>query len=174
MMKRTILSTILSWAMFSILLFAGCQPQTKPCTTTLAEVSDLRGFKIGMSLNEVSKRFPGIQPRPSYDHPEISSRIEINTLSSGSYSDKGTFYADARQHPEFEGVRKAELQFIEDKIALVRATYNDTHDMNFDETFFPKLSNSLNLKGEWYLASNEKYERAKVMRGRLPRISKSS
>jgi hypothetical protein len=163
MRKRVLLYAIWSWGMVSVLFFVGCQPQIKPCTTTVAEVSDLRGFKVGMSLDEVSKRFPGIQPHPSYDHPEISSRIEINPRSGSGYSTKGTYNADVAQHPELEGVQKVELQFIENSIASVRVTYNDTHDMNFGDTFFPKLTSSLNLKGEWSPASSEQYEREKVM-----------
>ncbi len=163
----TILKTIL-WVTIVSLLFIGCQSpnQIRNCATQLSEVSDIRGFKIGMPLDEINKKFSGIKPKPSYSNPEFSSEIEIKSFSFGddySYSD-GTFSANTERHPELAGVDKVTLQFIENKVSMIRVSYDETKDISFDDTFFQKLSETLNLKDNWLPASSENYERAKTIR----------
>lgn len=149
-------------------LFLSCQSpkQIRNCTTPLSEVSDIRGFKIGMSLDEINKRFQGIDPKLSSKIPEFSSDVDIRSsvvALDSSYSD-GTFYASTKIHPELSGVDSVALKFVENKVALVRVKYDETRDVKFDDSFFQKLSESLNLSDDWRIASNEDYERAKAIR----------
>ncbi len=160
-----ILKTIL-WVTVSNLLFVGCQSpnQIRNCATQLSEISDIRGFKIGMSLDEINKKFSGVKPKPSYTNPEFSSEIEIKSSYGEDSSFGGLFYADTKIPPELAGVDTVTLQFIENKVSRILVIYPDTKDTSFDNTFFQKLSETLNLKDNWLPASTEKHERAKTIR----------
>jgi hypothetical protein len=119
-----------------------------------------------MSLDEINKKFSGIKPKPSYSNSEVNSEIEIQIKSSieSDSSYDGFFLANTKIHPELAGIGKVKLQFIENKVSLIRVSYDETKDMHFDDTFFQKLSEALNLKDNWLPDSSKNYEGAKIIR----------
>ncbi len=119
-----------------------------------------------MSLDEINKKFSGIKPKPSHSNPEVSSEIEIQIKSSieSDSSYDGFFLTNTKIHPELADISKVKLQFIENKVSLIRVSYNETKDMHFDDIFFQKLSEALNLKDNWLPDSSKNYEGAKIIR----------
>lgn len=146
-----------------MLLFAGCQNYPTPCMTTLAEIPAIRGFKVGDRLDELSKRFPGIQPKPGLI--ESTSELNIVTKWNSPYLKLGTYVANTEQHAELVGVDKVQLEFLDNAISKVRITYSDQlYSADFDKTLYQNLSDTLKLSGAWVVDSSREKKRAKMMR----------
>src|SRR5688500_288352 len=112
------MTKVLLSALVSILLFAGCT-RPKLCTTALDGLPPLRGFKLGMSADEIRQKFPQIQPRPSLDHPEFESVFLIRTNPSERLPEEKALLVSATEYPELEGVNEVRLNTIGNEVSKV-------------------------------------------------------
>jgi hypothetical protein len=142
--------TILTLA---VLLHLACTVD-KPCTVAMENAPDLRGFRLGMSVSDIQKRFPNF---PSSQL--AANKIGVATVQmSAAYRDNefgnpegqnlislyylGTF-------PELNALKHIELKLLDGRLIEVTLFYpNDIKWQSVDE-FVQKTSEALKLDGDW-------------------------
>jgi hypothetical protein len=111
----------------------------------LAQAPALRGLQLGMSLREVSARFPRYVV-PSADSCGRSN-LTFNAVD-------GTLRAYVKRPEEFQGVSRLSMAFLDERLVYVRVTYGrDTVWRNTGE-YLATLSSSLGLPTSWYKAGD--------------------
>ena len=104
----------------AVLLHLACTVD-KPCTVTMENAPDLRGFRLGMSLDDIQKRFPNF---PSF---QISAnQIGVATVQmSAAYQDNHFGNPDGSNivslyyissFPELSGLKHVELQLLDGRL----------------------------------------------------------
>src|SRR6185369_3911595 len=145
----------------AVLLHLACTVD-KPCTVTIDNAPELRGFRLGMSLSDIQRRFPNFP----------ASNISVNQIGvatvemSAAYRDNhfgnpegsnivslyylGTF-------PELNEVRHVELKLLDGRLIEVKVFYpNDLKWQSVDE-FVEKTANALKLDGSWHKIGSDTY-----------------
>lgn len=132
------------------------------CSLTVADSPELRGFRLGMPLEEVQRRFPGTTYSTSSDYlglglPRVvlGSRdpqdpIERSLLEGRRvyvYPDVTVF--DATQFPEYEGVSRITLGFVDNRVRVIELLYHDDGAWKDNEAFVKAIAERLNLPSNW-------------------------
>jgi hypothetical protein len=125
------------------------QGMTAQCTTKLAEAPELRGFQLGMTLDEIRKRFPNLKmSKPDefgYAHASIYNAEAREFLGNPL----GT-YVNSSNHPEFKDMFVAHLEFISGRLAAVRTGYPQG-GVNMEVADYQKrVAESLKLPADAY------------------------
>jgi hypothetical protein len=138
----------------AVLLHLACTVD-KPCTVTMENAPELRGFRLGMSLSDIQKRFP------NFPASNISAnQFGVATVDmSAVYRDNnfGTplghniislYYISS--FPELSGLKHVELKLLDGRLIEVTVFYpNDIKWQSVDE-FVQKTSEALKLNGSWH------------------------
>ncbi len=110
------------------------------CALKLAESPALRGFRLGMSLREVTARFS------KFRMPETDSCGRLNLdFDEG----RGALKNLALNPEELRGVSRVRLTFVDERLAYMRVTYTAETGAANPQEFRAALSNSLSLPGKW-------------------------
>jgi hypothetical protein len=125
------------------------------CALQLAESPMLRGFRLGMSLQEVIARFR------KFIMPEANSCGRLNLEFTEG---RGTLKSLALKPEELMGVNRMRFSFIDERLAYLRVTYTrESGDGNPSE-FRAALSGSLSLPGKWRVTGGgDNWDQAYVM-----------
>ena len=110
------------------------------CALKLAESPMLRGFRLGMSLREVTARFH------KFTMPETNSCGRLNLEFTEG---RGTLKNLALKPEELVGVSRVRLTFIDERLAYLRVTYTSESSPSNLSEFRAALSGSLSLPGKW-------------------------
>jgi len=113
------------------------------CALKLTESPVLRGFKLGMSLREVTARFRRFQM------PETDSCGRLNLDFSEQW---GTLRNLALKPEELTGLLRLRLTFVDERLAYIRVTYSRESAVSNPQEFRATLSDSLVLPGKWRVA----------------------
>ena len=113
------------------------------CKLKPAESPALRGFKLGMSLHEVTARFR------RFTLPETDSCGRLNLDFNGEW---GTLRNLALKPEELMGVIRVRLTFVDERLAYLRMTYSRERAVSNPQEFRAALSGSLALPGKWRAA----------------------
>lgn len=107
--------------------------QKKPaCSIGSAAPLELRGFRLGMSLDEVRKRVPKLQVRPPDQFGY--TRVTIRPIqASGS----------------LKGVSGAVLDFLDGRLFFILMLYDNSTPWQSAEQFVSRVGEALNLPNEW-------------------------
>jgi hypothetical protein len=143
----------------SLMLQASCANSvtTPKCTITLAQSPEMRGFRLGMTLDELKQKFPNL-PEPKYEPQyKYSSKYGLPELEFYSSNKNEVMYGttaglrvDANQYADFKGVHNIIVQFLDNKICSIKVSYEtETKDPKFKEDFYQKVYESLKLDGAW-------------------------
>lgn len=101
-----------------------------PCPLTIENSPELRGFKLGQSLEQVRRRFPR-NSSLSLPGPAAQANLGLNDLAG---------------HSELEGVKSVSLGFLDNKLALLAVTYDVSVHWDSSDQFKTSLANSLKLQ----------------------------
>lgn len=115
------------------------------CELKAAQSPALRGFRLGMTLAEVSARFP------RYGMPEADSCGRLNFSMDATF---GRLKAEARRPEEFDGVQGIRLGFLDGQLTYVRVTYDGGTTWRGIGEYLATLSGSLGLPASWYKAED--------------------
>ncbi len=115
------------------------------CALKVAQSPTLRGFRLGMTLAEVSGRFP------RYWMPEADSCGRLNVSMDAAF---GRLAAEARRPEEFNDVKGIRLGFLDGRLTYVRVTYDSGTTWKGVGEYLTALSNSLGLPASWYKADD--------------------
>jgi serine protease Do len=110
------------------------------CVLKLAESPALRGFRLGMSVREVTARFR------KFTMPE---RDSCGRLTLDFQEARGTLGGLALRPQDFTGVGRLRLTFVDERLAYLRVTYSREGAGSNPHEFRAALSDSLKLAGKW-------------------------
>jgi hypothetical protein len=127
------------------------------CPLSLSQATELRGFRLGMSLDQVISRFPGLIIESGND--SSLKRIELifldglsDALNPKDVTNKRDLfkaYINRERFKDFDGVYSIILRFLDDRIFYIRIKYEgQARWTNLDE-FTSKISEGLSLPKGW-------------------------
>jgi hypothetical protein len=137
-----------------LLLVAGVVSACKseqPCTIKLEQSPELRGFRLGMSVSESQRRFPGFAT-PNADDLGLAS-VEISNSPSNTgprFTGEGTInLVNASPWPELNQLKYTQLKLLDGRLVEITVYYkNDVNWKSADE-FAQKTGEALKLNGTW-------------------------
>jgi len=122
---------------FFVLLFSSCAVK-KPCTLKLEQAPELRGLKLGMTLQEIQKKYPNVPPSREVGYGK--SFLSIETV----------------KYPELKDVKYLELELVDEKIVKISAYY--PKDLNWKaEELSKRTAEVMKLDGDWEKSSSLEY-----------------
>lgn len=137
--------------------------ERKPtCSTTIEQFPELRGFRLGMAVEQVQQRFPGVQftmyssdklPQIVLSPVRRGFESTLDGLSVRPYSN--TNIIDPRRFPGFEGVSQIELTFVNNRITTIEVDYLEAKQWRSIDDFINALTNKLNLPNAWDALKSE-------------------
>lgn len=130
----------LSRVLLLLMVCAGAAAaQGEKCTLKLAELTappELRGFRVGMTLDEVRARLPKAQfPRAD----------EFGFASMNVFPD----YEQGIDKKSFEGVRTVSLEFMDNRVTAVWVGYDKTFKWQTIDEFVAGITPVLKLPNSW-------------------------
>jgi len=127
------------------------------CTLTLAQAPEIRGFHLGMSMEQVLARFPGllIEPANEFGSTKIelvfldgtSPTLNPKDVTNARYDSK--VYINREKFSGFDGVFTIYLRFFDSRISLIRIMYDGSTKWNTTDEFVARISESLGLPKSW-------------------------
>jgi len=132
---------------FLLLINFGCSTR---CTKPLNQAPELRGFRLGTSVNEIQNRFPGF-PQLSPDEFGLAKVIIQATNIPEAVLPAGDNYVlvSVSRYPEIGGTDRIILKFVDGKIASIKVYYPDDIKWSSVDEFVKKTSESLDLPNGW-------------------------
>ncbi len=110
------------------------------CALKLTESPTLRGFKLGMSLREVTARFR----RFTLPETDACGRLNLDFNEA-----RGALSNLALRPQELAGINRLRLTFVDERLAYIRVTYARESSVSNPQEFRASLSASLSLPGKW-------------------------
>lgn len=141
------------------------------CELKTDRAPELRGFRLGQSVDEVLRRFPGLRLR---DNRYINTGWDLD-LAFGAYvagsgapvtSMSTMTMIDTRHFQGFEGVKNIKVKFTEGRLTTYRVEYDDSIKWSGVEEFRVKTAESLGLSEVWKAGNTLECDGFSVLVGR--------
>lgn len=140
------------------------------CDLTLIQAPALRGFRLSQRLNDVLARFPGVQTSEILSNSAAAPTVNRTLLDVifGTYyalkpqtpaaghnltENWNEILADSRFFPDFQGVSKLHLEFIEQQLIAVRVEYKNDIRWRTNDEFVAASASALGLSNHWKTGS---------------------
>ena len=120
-------------ALFLVLLFASvCQAQDGVCTKQEGDTPTIRGFRLGMTVDEVKRTYTMVRDRSD---------------ATGYFSERvaGLWLSDQQK----QGVSSVELGFLDGRVVSVIVAYDNSTKWESVEQLGAAVSNSLSVPPLW-------------------------
>jgi hypothetical protein len=126
---------------FALVLACACaaSAQETKCTmklTDLPSIPELRGFRPGMTIEQVKARLPKAQIRPA----DAFGFTSLNIFPE---------YEPGINKASFEGVRTVSLEFLDGRISLLWIGYDKTFKWQTLDEFTSGMATALKLPDAW-------------------------
>ena len=146
----------------SFLLLISCkdskteQPKIENvCTLTPEQFPEIRGFRLGMSLDQILKKYPPTFCKSNNPKPETSMSVSIYLLKDSEtstscfkYDSYNSIPIYKSQHSELNGISKIELEIKANSVSKISVEYETTSDQELSKVFHDKVKETLGL-AEW-------------------------
>jgi hypothetical protein len=128
---------------FTLMLIFGCTyvatAQESKCALKLTELptaAELRGFRVGMTVEQVKARLPKLQVRPA---------DEFGVTSINIFPD----YESGIDKTTFEGIRSISLDLLDGRVFSVWIGYDKTFKWQTIEEYVAGITTALKLSNTW-------------------------
>ncbi|HEX8174071.1 MAG TPA: hypothetical protein VF543_03010 [Pyrinomonadaceae bacterium] len=126
-------------------------PKAK-CTTDKSQSPEARGFRLGMSLDQIQKRFSGLKVNDA-DEFGMTKIVLEGSKSVPSDRDVSTIYSDrilvnTSRFPEFMEVQVVALGLMDNRVTSIDITYPDEPKWGAYDVFAAHVAKSFNLPDE--------------------------
>ncbi len=129
---------------------------TQPCTLNLEQAPELRGFRLGMSIEQIQARFQGFPNPPANEFGLATVVLDRSIVIEETRPSTGYTFVPAR-YRELDGVDRMYLKIVDGHIAEIEVYYtNDLKWRSVDE-FVSRTAEALKLNGDWK-KQNEDYK----------------
>jgi hypothetical protein len=118
---------------------AAASAQESKCSLKLTElpsVQELRGFRLGMTVEQVKARLPRVQIRPA---------DEFGFTSLNIFPD----YEPGIEKTTFEGVRTISLEFLDGRVTSLWIGYDKSFKWQTLDEFTQAIATALKLPNAW-------------------------
>lgn len=148
-----------------IVLCLGCSTN-QPCTVPFEQSPEVRGFRLGMSLSDIQKRFAGF-PSVSANQLGVAtieiSRGYVKNVLNEPIGDNVVTSLSASSFPELTELKHVELKLLDGRLIEITVFYpNDIKWQSADE-FVQKTSEALKLNGTWKHLSDSDYSNSRLL-----------
>lgn len=138
-------------------------PMAPKCDLKIAQAPELRGFRLGMPVNDLLNRFPGVKPidrsygtRPIVDYNSGQIRFELYPVNyRGGYSTTPVENMTTRSNINtnffqgLEGIFQINLDFTDGHLTTLRIAYDDKIKWSSLEEFRARTAEALGLSDKW-------------------------
>ncbi len=132
------------------------------CDLKIAQAPELRGFRLGMPVNDLLNRFPGVKPidrsygtRPIVDYNSGQIRFELYPVNYRAHGATGVENMTTRSNINtnffqgLEGIFQINLDFTDGRLTTLRIAYDDKIKWSSVEEFRSKTAEALGLSDKW-------------------------
>ena len=148
-----------------VVLCLGCSA-SQPCTVPFEQSPEIRGFRLGMSLSDIQKRFSGF---PSISANQFGvATVEIDkyyfkNVLNEPVGDNVVTSLSAASFPELSELKHVQLKLLDGRLIEITIFYpNDIKWQSADE-FVQKTSQALKLNGSWKRLSDSDYSNSRLL-----------
>lgn len=132
-------------------IVSSCAVQER-CTVKMEQSPEIRGFRLGMSMSDIQKRFPEF-PAVSANQiglttVEISSVYVRNELNK-AVGDNVISLVSSSPFPELRDLKHLELQLLDARVIQVIVYYSNDIKWKSADEFVQKTGEALKLNGTW-------------------------
>ena len=129
-----------------------CAGKPKLCTLKLQQSPELRGFRLGMSISDIQKRFPGF-PSVSANEAGLAiveiSDVYVRNVLDRPVGENVISLVSAAPFPELKELKHVELRLIDGRVTEITLYYPNDIKWNSADEFAQKTGESLKLDGGW-------------------------
>ena len=149
----------------AVVLYLGCST-SQPCTVPLEQSPELRGFRLGMSLSDIQKRFSGF-PSVSANQfgvatVEISPDYIDNSLNE-PIGDDVVSLLSASSFPELKQQKHVQLKLLDGRLIGITVFYSNDIKWQSADEFVAKTAEILKLNGTWKHISDSEYSETRLL-----------
>lgn len=124
------------------------------CSSELSQAPELRGFRLGMDIEQVSARFPTLKiaPADEFGFSQIELKFQsghIYGLSDVLMEDETSASINRSRFSGFDGIKFIRFKALDNHIFFLKITYDDTVKWNGVDEYVAQVSKTLNLSGSW-------------------------
>ncbi|HVF58136.1 MAG TPA: hypothetical protein VM934_18450 [Pyrinomonadaceae bacterium] len=109
---------------------SGAQQQQERCTLKVENAPELRGFRLGMTVNQFKARFPGV------------------VISDAEFGMQGAHVAK-KDGEGLEGISRIGFEFVDGRLTAFQANYANSINWDSQEQFTERVGESLKLPKAW-------------------------
>lgn len=104
-------------------------PQSKPtenqCRLSLSEAPEVRGFRLGMSMEQATSRFPALETTADeFRFADLTVVFARETKQDVHQGFSGFYIIREGLFPGFADVRSFRLEFLDDRLTAISITYD--------------------------------------------------
>ncbi|MFN2516758.1 MAG: hypothetical protein ABR556_11160 [Pyrinomonadaceae bacterium] len=152
--RETVSLSLLSFLIFFLVIPGQLGCSTK-CEIDLDQAPEVRGFRLGMTLDSIRSRFPDL---PDVTPDKLGSTrivIENTAMNEGVKREPSTrsgavvLLVDTSRYPEFSGARKTRLEMVDNRVASIEVVYSDETKWKSLEEFLKSVAEGLKVDGVW-------------------------
>ena len=114
------------------------------CLLTIEQSPELRGFRLGMTVAQISQRYPRLFIFPANDIGEQRAIFDPSIATIGS-----------EDSTDFTNVRTIELAFLDSQLTSVKVTYDGSVRFQNQRDFLSRVATGLNLPNNWELMARQ-------------------
>ena len=138
-----------------LLIIPGESGCSNKCELDLDHAPEVRGFRLGMTLDSIRSRFPDL---PDVTPDKLGSTkivFENAAMNEGlkrgpsTRSDAVVLRVDPSRYPEFSGGRKTRLELVDDRVSSIEVVYSDDTKWKSLEEFLQSVAEGLKVNGVW-------------------------
>lgn len=125
----------------SVLELDTVAPPAPACNLTIEQVPEVRGFRLGMSLDDGRARFRELKAQPP---AEVNYKSEFGYLEASIHAaDILTIYPQYKE--DFKGIQSVTMKFLDGRMTYLAVMYDDSTQWNDVDDLLPSLTASLGL-----------------------------
>jgi hypothetical protein len=125
-----------------IMLSTSC---SQPCTLRVETAPELRGFRLGMSIEQIQNKFRGLSIPPANEFGLATVIIDSSVSADQINPSTAHSFVAAARYPEFSGVRRIYLEIVDGSLATIKVFYKNEPKWNSVDEFISRTSEALRL-----------------------------
>jgi hypothetical protein len=141
--------------LLAILFHLACSQPKKPCEITPEQAPQVRGFKLLMTNTEIREKYPTF---PTLTPSEFGRSVIViaNDDFSNDAKNRTTWFkfVSGKDFPKLEDLNRVYLEFLDDKLVLIRFYYTNELKWSSATEFSNKVKEDFQLQETWETQEN--------------------
>lgn len=116
---------------------------TQRCTRELTQAPELRGFKLGMTLDQIKSKYPSVAIPAANEFGLTKITLSPSMMNT-------------TQHPELSDTKSITLEAVDGRLSSIKVKYTNAQKWTSVDEFLRRISESFNLDGDWEKSKSSK------------------